>query len=194
MPVADLKARLRGQALARRSALSLAERQAFAANLAISALQFIQSIPGRPIISAYWPINDEADTRPMLKALAQAGFATALPVTGARGTALVFRLWQPGDPQVKGQLAIPEPAPHLPLAEPDILFVPLAAFDRRGHRIGYGAGHYDCTLAQLRAKKPVLAIGIAYYEQEIAEVPAQSHDARLDFVLTPRQLIDCRTP
>ena len=89
-------------------------------------------------------------------------------------------------------MRIPEPAAHLPACHPDVLFIPLAAFDRRGYRIGYGAGHYDRALASLKAKKPVLAIGIAYATQEVPEVPAEPHDQRLDFVLTEREAISCR--
>ncbi len=186
------KTLLRQQALAGRKAVPPEIAQAFAARLAQDAPKLLAHL-ARQTVSAYWPIGSEADTRPLLAALAAHGFATALPVTGARGTPLVFRLWRDGDRQINGQMAIPEPAPDLPAVDPDILFVPLAAFDRRGHRIGYGAGHYDCTLAALRAKKPVLAIGLGFAVQEIPQVPAEAHDAKLDFVLTERELVDCRT-
>ena len=188
----QLKSALRQQALARRKAVPPEIARAFAARLAEDTPKLLAHL-ARQTVSAYWPIGSEADTRPLLAALAAHGFATALPVTGARGTPLLFRLWKAGDRQITGQMSIPEPAPELAAVDPDILFVPLAAFDRRGHRIGYGAGHYDCTLAGLRAKKPVLAIGIAFATQEIPEVPAQAHDARLDFVLTEREWVDCRT-
>ncbi len=85
------------------------------------------------------------------------------------------------------------PLPLAPELFPDILIVPLLAFDRRGHRIGYGAGYYDMTVARLRAMKPVTAIGIAFATQEIAAVPATPRDARLDLVLTERETIDFRT-
>ncbi len=82
--------------------------------------------------------------------------------------------------------------PDAPEVCPDILLVPLAAFDRNGHRIGYGAGYYDMTINRLRAMKPVVAIGIAFAAQEIAAVPTTPRDARLDLVLTEREVIDCR--
>lgn len=188
----QMKADLRTLALARRGVTARDAAAAFAIRLEREGLALAMTLPN-PIVSAYWPISTEADTRPLLAALAAQGIATALPVTGAPGTCLVFRAWKPGDPRNPGRMAIPEPLPGAPAVEPDLLFVPLAAFDRRGHRIGYGAGHYDRTLAQLRAKKPVLAIGIAYATQEIAQVPAQPHDQQLDFVLTERESIDCRT-
>ena len=192
MQISETKADLRKLALARRAAVASDATHAFSILLEREGLALAKMLEN-PAVSVYWPIRNEADTRLLLAALAAQGFATALPVTGARGTALVFRAWTHGDPQNPGQMGIPEPLLTAPSVEPDMLFVPLAAFDRRGHRIGYGAGHYDCTLAQLRRKKPVLAIGIGYATQEIAQVPEDVHDQRLDFVLTERELIDCRT-
>jgi 5-formyltetrahydrofolate cyclo-ligase len=113
-------------------------------------------------------------------------------VVMGRGRPLVFRAWAWGEPLGKGQWGIREPRPDAPEVEPDILLVPLAAFDRVGHRIGYGAGYYDLTLTALRAAKPIVALGLAYAAQEIAAVPATARDARLDLVLTEREVIDCR--
>jgi 5-formyltetrahydrofolate cyclo-ligase len=103
-----------------------------------------------------------------------------------------MRAWHFRAPLKAGQWGIREPTPDAPEVAPDILIVPLAAFDRNGHRIGYGAGYYDLTINALRAKKPVVAIGIAYAAQEIPQVPATARDARLDLVLTERETIDCR--
>jgi 5-formyltetrahydrofolate cyclo-ligase len=86
-------------------------------------------------------------------------------------------------------MSIREPSDEAPVAEPDLLFVPLACFDRRGHRIGYGAGFYDRTLANLRATKPVHAIGVAYGICEVAAVPYESHDQTLDAIVTERETI-----
>lgn len=185
------KAQLRSEALARRNAVIAAEAARFRTLLARAGMALLQGHPPG-IASLYWPILAEADPRALLEALAAAGIPTALPVTISRESPLLFRLWRPGDPQTTGQMRIPEPAAHLPACDPDILFIPLAAFDRRGYRIGYGAGHYDRALASLRAKKTVLAVGIAYATQEIPEVPAEPHDQRLDFVLTESETIFCR--
>jgi len=87
---------------------------------------------------------------------------------------------------------IREPRPDADEVDPDTLLVPLAAFDRTGHRIGYGAGYYDLTVAGLRARKLIVAVGLAYAAQEIPAVPATARDARLDLVLTERDVIDCR--
>jgi 5-formyltetrahydrofolate cyclo-ligase len=109
-----------------------------------------------------------------------------------RGRPLALRAWAFGEPLVKGQWGIREPPPEAAEVDPDIALVPLAAFDRTGHRIGYGAGYYDLTLTGLRARKPIIAVGLAYAAQEIAAVPATARDARLDLVLTEREVIDCR--
>ena len=87
---------------------------------------------------------------------------------------------------------MPEPAAAALLVEPDLLFVPLAAFDRRGHRIGYGGGHYDRALKLLRAKGPIRAVGVAYAVSEIDPMPDEPHDERLDLILTEREWIDAR--
>jgi 5-formyltetrahydrofolate cyclo-ligase len=97
-----------------------------------------------------------------------------------------------GQPLNEGVWGIREPKDNAPEVDPDILIVPLAAFDRRGNRIGYGAGYYDMTITGLRSRKPVVAVGIAYAAQEAPEVPVTPRDARLDLVLTERDVIDFR--
>ena len=163
MPLSSAKSALRSEALARRRSQPLETAAAFAAHLAGAGFELVARLrPG--IVSAYSSLPDEPSTLPLLDKLAAAGVSTALPVTGLRGSPLVFRLWRPGEPTVKGKMGIAEPSPTAAEVAPDLLFVPLAAFDRAGHRIGYGAGFYDRTLAALRAKKQICAIGVAYAE------------------------------
>jgi 5-formyltetrahydrofolate cyclo-ligase len=181
---------LRKEALRRRGAVSPKTRELFSARLADEGLAMAQRVGAR-VVSAFWPIGDEPDTRPLLAALVANGFGAALPVTVPRA-ALVFRQWQPGDPTLPGAKNIPEPLASAQVLDPDLLFVPLACFDRRGHRIGYGAGHYDRSLAALRAAGPVTAVGVAYSAAQAPEIPDEPHDQRLDFILTERELIDCR--
>ena len=135
------------------------------------------------------PIRDEPDTLPLLRALGDAGYATALPVTVERGQPLIFRRWRFGAPTRPGQMNIPEPPEDAEAVDPDLLFTPLAVFDRAGHRIGYGAGHYDRSLNVLRAKGRAIAVGVAFSVSEAPTVPAGPHDEGLDFVLTERELI-----
>ncbi len=185
------KAEWRRAALARRDALPPAERMAAALAIAERGLP-VKVTPGT-VVSGFSPLKSEISPLPLLRRLADAGASLALPVVVGRGQPLVMRAWSFGAPLVSGVWGIREPAADAPELNPDILIVPLLAFDRRGHRIGYGAGYYDMTIARLRAIKPVTAIGIAFGSQEIAAVPATPRDARLDLVLTERETIDFRT-
>jgi 5-formyltetrahydrofolate cyclo-ligase len=185
---ADPKALLRSEALARRGQIEPGARAVFGRRLAEEGSRLAR-LWRPPIVSVFYPIRDEPDTLLLLTALADAGFATALPVVVGRGSALVFRLWRPGEPTRIGSMSIREPVEDAPVAQPDLLFVPLACFDRRGHRIGYGAGFYDRTLANLRAIKPIHAIGVAYGICEVAAVPYESHDQPLDAIVTEQETI-----
>ena len=144
------------------------------------------------IVSGFMPLKSEINPLPLMRKLADAGARLALPVVAGRGQPLIMRSWQWGEPLVPGVWGIREPPPTAPELQPDILLVPLLAFDRNGHRIGYGAGYYDLTIAQLRAKKPIAAVGIAFAAQEIESVPRTAFDARLDLVLTENETIDLR--
>jgi 5-formyltetrahydrofolate cyclo-ligase len=187
----DLKSELRREALERRRAVEATTRTALSARLAAVGLEWARRWRPR-VVAAFSPIRDEPDAGPLLAALQAHGFATALPVVAGRSAPLAFRLWRAGEPLARGALGVPEPAATAPLVEPDLLFVPLAAFDRRGHRIGYGAGHYDRALKRLRAKGPIRAVGVAYSVSEIDAAPDEPHDERLDFILTEREWIDAR--
>jgi 5-formyltetrahydrofolate cyclo-ligase len=181
------KAELRREAIARRDALPAAERAAAAAAIAARPLPVAVS-PGA-IVSGFSPLKSEINPVPLLRAFAATGARLALPVVAGKGRPLTMRSWNFGEPLDSGVWGIREPKPEAPEVFPDILIVPLLAFDRAGHRIGYGAGYYDMTIARLRSMKPVIAIGIAYAAQEIAAVPATPRDAPLDLVLTERETI-----
>jgi 5-formyltetrahydrofolate cyclo-ligase len=185
------KAELRTAALAERDALSGEQRAAAAQALAERGLPF--EITAGSIVSGYSPIRSEIDPVPLMRALAAQGARLALPAVMARGKSLAFRAWSPSDRLMLGPLGILEPSPAAAELIPDIMLVPLAAFDRLGHRIGYGAGHYDYTLAHLRKVKAIAAIGLAFAAQEIEAVPALSHDVALDYVLTETQIFDFRS-
>ena len=187
---AELKANLRRDALARREALP-ADMRAAAAQ-AIAARPFPVAVPAGAIVSGFMPLKSEINPVPLMRKLADVGASLALPVVAGRGQPLIMRAYRFGDTLASGQWGIREPKPDAPEVFPDILLVPLLAFDRAGHRIGYGAGYYDMTIAALRARKPVTAVGIAYAAQEVGAVPTTPRDARLDLVLTERELIDFR--
>lgn len=185
------KADLRAIALAKREALSDKQREAAAKALAKRGLPLAIS-PGT-IVSGYSPIRSEIDPVPLMRKLADAGARLALPSVTARGKSLIFRAWMPGDRLTTGMLGIPEPSPAAAELVPDIMLVPLAAFDATGHRIGYGAGHYDYTFAHLRKQKAVIGVGLAFAAQEIEAIPALSHDVPLDYVLTEKRVFDFRS-
>jgi 5-formyltetrahydrofolate cyclo-ligase len=181
------KPALRAEALARRAGLTAAER-AEASRLAAERL--LAALPAAPgVVSAFMPIGDEIDTAPLVLGLAARGLALALPCIAARGRPLLFRRWAPGEPLEAKVWGIREPRPSAPAALPDTLVCPLVAFDRRGGRIGHGAGYYDMSLAALRAQKPVRAIGYAFACQEAAAVPLEPHDEPLDLIVTEREVI-----
>ena len=189
-PIAVAKAELRREAIAHRDAFPPAERQLAAETIAARELPV--AVASGTIVSGYFPMKSEISPIPLLHKLAARGAQLALPVVAGKGKPLIMRAWGLGEPLVAGVWGIREPGPEAPEVEPDILIVPLLAFDRHGHRIGYGAGYYDLTIAKLRAKKPVVAAGIALAAQEIAAVPTTPSDVRLDLVLTEREVIACR--
>jgi 5-formyltetrahydrofolate cyclo-ligase len=194
LPPASLemqKADLRAAALAKRDALSSAQRVAAAQAVAARGLP-VAIRPGM-VVSGYSPIRSELDPIPLMHALAAQGARLALPVIAARDRPLSFRAWSTGDRLARGPFGILEPLPEAAEITPDIVLVPLAAFDRLGHRIGYGAGHYDRTLPPLRTARNIVAIGMAFAAQEIAVVPALPHDVALDYVLTETQSFDFRS-
>src|SRR5450631_2143009 len=186
----EQKKQLRAAALALRDVLPASERQAAAE--AIAARAFPVAITPGIIVSGFSPLKTEINPIPLMRKLAAAGAKLALPCIAGRGHPLVMRAWDFGAALASGQWGIREPTTDAAEVAPDILIVPLACFDRTGHRIGYGAGYYDMTIHALRAKKKVIAIGIGFAAQEIPKVPATERDARLDLVLTEREVIDFR--
>jgi 5-formyltetrahydrofolate cyclo-ligase len=188
--ISEQKSALRQAAVARRDALPAEERQRAAETIAARA--FPLSITPGVVVSGFMPLKSEINPLPLLQELAGQGARLALPAIAGRGKPLIMREWQFGAPLDRGQWGIREPTVHAPEVDPDILLVPLLAFDRAGHRIGYGAGYYDMTIAGLRLRKAATAVGIAFAAQEIPAVPATPRDARLDLVLTEREAIDLR--
>jgi 5-formyltetrahydrofolate cyclo-ligase len=191
LPTAPSKADLRAAALAARDALSAAERTAAADALAERGLP-LPIAPGC-VVAGYSPIRSEIDPMPLLERLAAGGARLALPVIVGSERALAFRSFSPGDVLERGPLGTMQPAMSSAELVPDIVLVPLAAFDQAGHRIGYGAGYYDRTIKMLRGLNRAIAIGIAFAVQEIAAVPTLPHDAALDFVLTETNTFDFRS-
>ncbi len=175
------KAALRSEALARRDALDPKVRRA--GSLAIA--DHVLTVPGLAdagLVGAFWPIRSEADPRPLIERLFARGQRVALPKVTPDG--LVFREWRAGEALVAGRFGLSEPNDDLPALDPTALIVPLAAFDRRGQRIGYGRGYYDQAISRLSRHGPVLTVGVAFSVQETERVPAEPHDRPLDHLVT----------
>lgn len=144
---------------------------------------------GEAILAGYWPFGSELDVRPALVALERTGVLVTLPEVAGKDRPLRFRAWSPGDALVEGSHGTSHPLDTEPMMRPDVLLVPLLAFDKRGHRLGWGGGYYDRTLGLLRKTGDCTAIGVAYSAQEVDEVPTDEYDQALDWVITEQQAI-----
>ena len=143
------------------------------------------------VVSAYWPVRDELDTRFLLQALHEDGVQCALPVVDSKDKMLIFREWRPGDVLKETSFGLAEPAEDKPCLVPNVLLVPLLAVDREGNRLGYGGGYYDFTLLKFRLQRerPVIAVGLAYEAQITSNVPHDLSDAKLDWLITETHVI-----
>jgi 5-formyltetrahydrofolate cyclo-ligase len=166
--------------------LGLSAREA----LASRGAPFICAMPGLQVVAGYFPIRDEIDPRLLLQALHDSGLRIALPKMKP-GPALAFRQWAPGSPLEAGKFGLMEPGEEHPELAPNLLLVPMLAFDRRGNRLGYGAGFYDSALRDLKRRGTVVAMGVGFDEQELPDIPREPQDEPLDMILTPSCIIAC---
>lgn len=180
-PPHEVKASLRAAALARRSALGDDARRAAAAVLAAAVVEL--AVPPGAVVSGFLPIRDEIDVVPLLSALSARGHVLALPAVLGKSE-LVFRRWRPGAPLEAAPFGLSHPPAEAGTVDPDVLLVPLSAYDHRGHRIGYGRGYYDRALSRLDGLGRRRAVGVAFSVQEVDAVPDEPHDRRLDAILT----------
>ncbi|MBS0386795.1 MAG: 5-formyltetrahydrofolate cyclo-ligase [Proteobacteria bacterium] len=141
-------------------------------------------------VAGYWPVGSEIDGRPLLAALAKAGRVVALPRMETRAGPARFLAWRSGEALTADAFGVPAPPPTGADLAPRLILVPLLAFDRAGHRLGQGGGHYDRIISLYRAHGCV-AVGLAYAEQEMGLTPHGAHDAHLDWVITPKEAIRC---
>lgn len=174
------KQAMRAQARATRRAVPADLREDAANQVARMDLGLLDDEPG--VLGVYYPVRSEFDCLPLARRLADEGWQLALPVI-VSGAPLEFHKWIMGAPVTTGPFGIPQPADGQAVM-PTHLMIPLLAFDRRCYRLGYGGGNYDRTLADLRQKGHVVAIGLAFESQEVPEVPACPYDERLDWILT----------
>ncbi|MGQ4273480.1 5-formyltetrahydrofolate cyclo-ligase [Terrihabitans sp. B22-R8] len=183
-----LKAELRNRNIAARRALPKEDALAAAERAADHAMHLIEHAEGK-VVALYSPVQGELKVAPLAERLRAAGAKPALPKVADPEVPMHFRLWLDQDPLEKGFGNIREPDVDAPAAVPDVVIVPLSAFDRRGFRVGYGQGHYDRTLGALAREERPLTIGYAFALQEVDEVPRELHDVPLDAVVTENEII-----
>jgi 5-formyltetrahydrofolate cyclo-ligase len=182
MSAAPSKELIRKEAADRRAAL----KPRIAELSEALAKQFLAQVPVRQdaVVSSYWAIGDEADPQFLETELRRLGHRIVMPRVAGRNQPLDFHLWEAGAKLVRGSFGLSEPARDWPRVHPDVLIVPLLAFDGAGYRVGYGAGYYDRTIRTLRAAKSITAAGLAFAVQEFPGLPHLAHDERLDWIVT----------
>lgn len=177
----EQKSQLREEAFARRSKVQQADRPDAAQ---AAARHFLDAVPLEPgqVVALYWPIRDEIDCKPLLTRLVDSGQPVCLPVVLGDEEPLELRLWEDGQPLYPSGFGTLAPAETAPIVAPDIVVIPLLAFDRLGTRLGYGKGYYDRTLANMQTKP--LLVGYAFAAQELDFIPREAHDMPLDMLIT----------
>jgi 5-formyltetrahydrofolate cyclo-ligase len=173
----------------------LAQRQRVSAEDALQASQkvadfLIEIIPAGAVVAGYCAVRGELDLCMSMNRLSTAGIGLCLPVIEAADKPLFFRHWAPDEPLEKGLYGIDTPLANAPIVKPDVLLVPLVAFDQLGNRLGYGAGYYDRTIKGLRQNaKKLHVIGIGYSLQKMEPIQAESHDQKMDMMVTEKRVI-----
>jgi 5-formyltetrahydrofolate cyclo-ligase len=183
MPVSvvEQKRALRKDMIAKRDALSPIFRKQMSERVAKLDLPF--DVPEGAVVSGWFAMGTELNPYPLMKRLAEENAAT-LALPAIEDGKLIFRAWVPGMQLKRVGFGLSEPGPEAKKVDPDILFVPMLAFDLAGARIGYGKAYYDGGLSRLRAKKKIVAVGLAFDEQCAEAVPTEPHDQKLDYVIT----------
>jgi len=186
--IATRKARARKAALARRKAAHEAAHEAGRARPAVDNLLALLATGPAGAIAGYMPIRTEIDPLPAMRELARRR-TVAVPVVLGPGRPLAFHRWAPDMPMQVGAFGAMIPREAIAVT-PRIVILPLVAFDRRGFRLGYGGGFYDRTLEGLRARGPVLAVGLAYGAQQVERLPVEPTDQPMDAVVTERGVLE----
>lgn len=188
---AAAKAALRADAMARRDALDATFRRAASADIAARAIAIVA--PLKPaVVAVYHAIRSEVDPLPVLEWALARGLTVVLPALRNANT-MVFRRYRPGDPLAAGGFGTLSPPPDKAEIDPNVIVSPMVGFDRSGMRLGHGRGYYDRAILSLRARglHPPL-VGLAFSAQEVSAIPAESHDVRMDWIVTEKETLDLR--
>lgn len=183
------KSNLRNEILLCRDALHPEDRRTFSIVIAqnLEKSRLFDNLEPDMVVSAYWPIRSEVDPRTIFPLIREKRARIALP--RIQGGAMHFHRWEDGDKLEKGDFGLLQPAADAPLLEPDILLTPLSVCDTSGGRIGYGKGYYDRSISRIESQKAVTVIGLAFSVQLVDHVPQESHDRKLDFLVTEKGCI-----
>ena len=198
MLMSDQKPLLRTEMKHRRSAMAQSAPLAgdILAEIACETLDDTQQWPAKDaVIAGYWPIQSEINPFPFMQVFEERGYPLALPCLVEEGDAygMIFRRFNMGDELVAGPFGIRQPDETADEIAPDVILMPMLAFDDRGWRLGYGGGYYDRVLKRLSAQKAVTAWGIAFSGQQLAEIPFEVHDHPLDSIFTDHGVISVRS-
>ncbi len=185
MTVDQQKNRLRDTARARRAEAARAAGPEAAERLKQNVVDVLPAMASQgAAVSGYWPLSGEIDVRVLLSHLDGQGYVCALPVVAAPDAPLIFRRWTPGLVLEAGPFDTRQPGADQPEVRPNMLLVPLLAFDADGYRLGYGGGYYDRTLGVLRSSGSPVAVGAAFAGQQVDHVPRDGYDQPLDWIVT----------
>ncbi len=182
----DLKQAIREEALRTRDGLNLEQRDSATTVMTSRVLTYLMTLEPFTSVAGYSPIRSEINPLSLMNSLIIQGKTLALPVIFGRD--LLFRQWLTYTPLITRQWGLREPDHDAPLLLPDVLLVPLVAFDAQNHRLGYGKGYYDRALKVLREQKHIIAIGVGYEVQRVHDIPVEDHDEPLDVIITDQAL------
>ncbi|MGB0935386.1 MAG: 5-formyltetrahydrofolate cyclo-ligase [Alphaproteobacteria bacterium] len=142
------------------------------------------TLPPKSWVSGYWPIGSEADPRPAMYNLFADNHNLCLPYARKENAVMTFHHWVPGHDLIRDEVGTPSSGLDAPEIHPGVMIVPLLAFDEKGHRIGYGRGHYDRAIAEARSSRDIITIGVGYEAQKLEIIPAEETDQALDWIVT----------
>lgn len=191
MSLADEKRDVRLSAQNKRNTIASSVAPGAGERLASNVLNLISSLSVPRFVSGFLPIGSEIDIGPCMSRLRQRGLITCLPIVLKKAHPLVFRVWKEGDELESGPLKTRQPGVTASEVRPDILLVPLLAFDLRGYRLGWGGGFYDRTLAAYKmAGWRITTIGVGYDAQQMDQVPAGEFDVPMDWIVTEKRILE----
>ena len=165
------------------------EHALFASQKIANKAEEIVKIFKPKVIAGFYPFKHEVNTLPLLGKLFSLGCKLCIPITPTNNKPLKFKEWHPKQVLQKGRFGILEPPKTSRTIQPDLLLVPLLAYDKFGNRLGYGGGFYDRYIEKIEKIKKVIKIGLAFSFQKIKDIPLNQYDKKLDFIITEKEIL-----